>query len=124
MAEINYALIGKRIRETRMLMKLSQASLAELTGLSTRYIGHIETKKKKASLSSLVRIANAVGISVDEMLYGNQITYKSDYHMDIILLIQTCTAMEKRFLFLLINSIISILRDNDYQINNKPPKTP
>ena len=124
MAEINYALIGKRIRETRMLMKLSQASLAELTGLSTRYIGHIETASKKASLSSLVRIANAVGISVDEMLYGNQITYKSDYHMDIILLIQTCTAMEKRFLFLLINSIISILRDNDYQINNKPPKTP
>ena len=69
MSEINYVLIGKRIKETRSQMKLSQAALAEMAGLSARYISHIETARKKASLLSLVRIANAVGISVDEILY-------------------------------------------------------
>ena len=98
MSKINYVLIGKRIRETRIQLKLSQAALAEMSGLSTRYISHIETARKKASLSSLVNIANAVGISVDEILYGNQTAYKSDYQLDIVLLIEDCTPSEKRYL--------------------------
>ena len=119
MSEINYVLIGKRIRETRTQMKLSQASLAEMSGLSTRYISHIETARKKASLSSLVNIANAIGISVDEILYGNQTSYKTDYQLDIILLIENCTPSEKRYLYLLISSVINILRDNGWQIEDE-----
>lgn len=97
-------------------MKLSQATLAEMSGLSTRYISHIETASKKASLSSLVNIANAVGISVDEILYGNQAAYKTDYQLDIVLLIEDCTPSEKRYLYLMISSVINILRDNGWQI--------
>ncbi len=119
MSEINYALIGKRIRETRTQMKLSQAALAEMSGLSPRYISHIETARKKASLSSLVNIANAVGISVDEILYGNQTAYTNDYQLDIILLIENCTPSEKRYLYLLISSVIHILRDNGWQIEDE-----
>lgn len=119
MSEINYVLIGKRIRETRTQMKLSQAALAEMSGLSPRYISHIETARKKASLSSLVSIANAVGISVDEILYGNQTAYTNDYQLDIILLIENCTPSEKRYLYLLISSVIHILRDNGWQIENE-----
>lgn len=121
MSEINYSLIGKRIRETRTKMKLSQAVLAEMSGLSTRYISHIETARKKASLSSLVSIANAVGISVDEILYGNQTAYKTDYQLDIVLLIEDCTPSEKRYLYLLINSVITILRNNGWRIENEIP---
>ncbi len=119
MSEINYVLIGKRIRETRTQMKLSQAALAEMSGLSPRYISHIETAHKKASLSSLVNIANAIGISVDEILYGNQTSYKTDYQLDIILLIENCTPSEKRYLYLLISSVINILRDNGWQIEDE-----
>ena len=119
MSEINYVLLGKRIREIRIQMKLSQAALAEMSGLSTRYISHIETARKKASLSSLVSIADAVGISIDEILYGNQAAYKTDYQLDIILLIENCTPSEKRYLYLMINSVISILRDNGWQIEKE-----
>jgi len=123
MSEINYVLIGKRIKETRSQMKLSQAALAEMAGLSARYISHIETARKKASLLSLVRIANAVGISVDEILYGNQIAYKADYQLDIVLLIENCTPSEKRYLYLMIHSIINILRDNGWQIESELPSS-
>ena len=116
MHEIDYVLIGKRIKETRTQLKLSQAALAELSGLSTRHIGHIETASKKASLSSLVSIANAVGISIDEILYGNQTANKADYQLDIVLLIEDCTPSEKRYLYLLIYSVIRILRDNNWHI--------
>ena len=39
--EINYALIGKRIRETRKQRGLSAEELAEIADLSTVYISYI-----------------------------------------------------------------------------------
>ena len=56
---VNYERIGKRIQELRKLKKMSQADLAEQTGMSVSYISHIETGIKHASLESVVRIANA-----------------------------------------------------------------
>ena len=85
--------------------------------MSSRYISYIETARKKASLSSLKHISDAIGISIDELLYGNQDAYKTDYQLDIILLIESCTPPEKRFVFLLVSSVISILRDNEWQIS-------
>ena len=117
MSDIDYVLIGKRIKEIRSQMKLSQASLAEMSGLSVTYISHIETAYKKASFSSLVHIANAIGISVDEMLYGNQNAFTADYQLEISLLIQDCNPAEKRFIFLLTSSLISILKDNGWSIS-------
>ena len=45
--EINYALIGKRIRETRKQRGLSAEELAEIADLSTVYISYIENAKRK-----------------------------------------------------------------------------
>ncbi len=117
MADIDYRLIGKRIRETRKQMKISQAELAELTGLSVSYISNIETGYKKASLTSLISIANAAGISVDELLYGNQESYESDYHVDADLLAGACDHTEKRFVFLLAEAVVEILRDNRWLLH-------
>lgn len=54
--EINYALIGKRIRETRKQRGLSAEELAEIADLSTVYISYIENAKRKPSLESLIKI--------------------------------------------------------------------
>ena len=48
---VNYERIGKRIQQLRKLKKLSQADLAEYTGMSVSYISHIETGIKHASAS-------------------------------------------------------------------------
>ena len=69
--EINYALIGKRIRETRKQRGLSAEELAEIADLSTVYISYIENAKRKPSLESLIKISNALEITIDELLYGN-----------------------------------------------------
>ena len=119
MADIDYVLIGKRVKEARTQMRVSQATLAEMTGLSVAYISHIETAYKRASLTSLISIANAAGISVDELLYGNQENYTKDYHLDIAFLIGSCNKLEKRLLYLLIEAIIAILRDNGWFLEKK-----
>lgn len=69
--EINYALIGKRIRETRKQRGLSAEELAEIADLSTVYISYIENAKRKPSLESLIKISNALEITIDELLLMN-----------------------------------------------------
>ena len=114
--ELNYVLIGKRVREARMQQQISQQKLAELSKLSVSYICHIENANKKASLSSLIRISNALGITVDELLNGNQIYNPNDYQTDIDLIMSDCTLTEKRMIYELISATKSILRNNNWQL--------
>lgn len=90
--------------------------LAELTGLSVSYISHIETAYKHASLSSLIQISNALGITMDELLNGNQLFNPTEYQTDIDLVMADCTANEKRFIYELISAVKEILRSNGWQL--------
>jgi len=112
----NFVLIGKRVRETRKQQKITQDQLAEMTQLSVGYISHVETAKKKASLSALSSISNALGITVDELLTGNQLHNPTDYQTDIDLLMADCSLMEKRMIYELISAAKSILRNNGWEI--------
>lgn len=118
----NYPLIGKRVREARMQQKISQQKLAELSKLSVSYISHIENAKKKASLSSLISISNALGITVDELLNGNQIYNPNDYQTDIDVIMADCTLSEKRMIYELIVATKSILRNNGWQLSSMNKK--
>lgn len=82
--EINYALIGKRIRETRKQRGLSAEELAEIADLSTVYISYIENAKRKPSLESLIKISNALEITIDELLYGNLLYNSHHRHISRI----------------------------------------
>lgn len=113
---VNFVLIGKRVRETRKQQKITQNQLAEMTELSVGYISHVETAKKKASLSALINIANALGITLDELLTGNQFYNPTDYQTDIDLVMSDCSALEKRMIYELICSAKSILRNNNWKI--------
>ena len=61
--------IGKHISEFRHLRKLRQEDLAEITGLSTNYIGAVERGEKIRSLETFIDILNALSISADMVLF-------------------------------------------------------
>lgn len=54
--------IGSGIESLRKKKKISQASLAQKTGLTQTYISLIESNKKKPSTSALEAIAKALDI--------------------------------------------------------------
>lgn len=114
--DINFKLIGKRIKEVRKQRSLTQADLAELTGMSNSYISYIETAKKQASLESLVQISNALGVTVDELLCGNQLYSPTDYQTDIDLLMDDCSLLERRFIYELISVAKYIIRNNGWEL--------
>lgn len=117
--DVNFKLIGKRIKEVRMQRSITQADLAEMTGMSDSYISYIETAKKQASLESLIQISNALGITVDELLCGNQLYNPTDYQTDIDLLMDDCSLLERRFIFELISVAKHIIRNNGWILIEK-----
>ena len=116
MMNVNFNLIGKRIQEVRKQQEMTQAELAALTDMSDSYISYIETAKKQASLESLVRISNALGITVDELLSGNQLHNPTDYQTDIDLLMEDCSLLERRFIYELISVAKYIIRNNGWEL--------
>ncbi len=66
---MNYYAIGQRIRKHRKAQGLTQERLAEIVEVSPTHISHIETGVTKLSLPALVRIADALDVRVDALLY-------------------------------------------------------
>ena len=95
----NFVLIGLRIKELRIQKRMSQATLAEHIDMSATFISHIEAAKKHASLESLVRIANALGVTVDHMLTGNQTNDSAEYRTEMERLLDDCTSYEKQIIY-------------------------
>ncbi len=96
--EINYSDIGKRIRSERTKQNITQEKLAEMTYLSIAHISHIETGNTKLSLPTIVKIANALTISVDELLCDSIIKSKEIFENEISDQIKDCTEKEVRII--------------------------
>lgn len=71
MKQLDFGLIGQRIREVRTDKKLTQEYLAEATGVNVSHVSNIENCKVKVSLTLLVGICNALDTTVDYIL-GNE----------------------------------------------------
>ena len=75
---MDYEKLGKRIRDERLLLRLTIEQLAERVNKSTNYIGQIERNDGKPSLETIVDIANALGTTVDSLLSDSIDKYKDD----------------------------------------------
>lgn len=107
---INYEIIGSRIREIRKSKKMTQEKLAELSGVEPSNISHIERAATKLSLPTLVNIANALEVTLDELIYDN---LKKSAHVSAKLideLLFDCNADELKAIAEVIKTTKSVLR--------------
>lgn len=91
---INYAIIGNRIKEFRKRKNWTQATLAELSGVEPSNISHIERAATKVSLPTLIKIANALDTSLDELVYQNLKKCEHISNAQINALLSDCTSEE------------------------------
>ncbi len=68
MSGMDYVKLGTRVRQQRVLNRLTQEQLAEKTGVSTSFIGHIERGEKKASMETVVALCNAMSVAPSVLL--------------------------------------------------------
>lgn len=61
------AVFGRRVRELRLGLRLSQEELAERADLHRNYIGGIERGERNVGILNIGKLADALGVSLAEM---------------------------------------------------------
>ena len=64
--------IGKRVRSRREALGLTREQLAEQSQLSVNFLADIETGKKNMTTNSLYKVAQALNLSTDYILFGEE----------------------------------------------------
>lgn len=65
---MDFEKLGKRVREERLKLRLTQEELSEKVGISSNFLGQIERGDRKLSVDTLVSLANALEVSVNYLL--------------------------------------------------------
>ena len=71
---VDYEKLGQRIQNARNKKKLSQEGLARQLNHSRELISFIERAQRTPTIDTLVEIANALGVSADDLLVDS-LTY-------------------------------------------------
>lgn len=65
---MDYKELGRRIREERLKLHLTQAQLAEAVDISDTFMGAIERGERGLTLDTLIRLSKRLGVTVDYLL--------------------------------------------------------
>jgi transcriptional regulator with XRE-family HTH domain len=60
--------ISKNVKAERLRLGLSQQKLADMTGLSVRYISRLETEPQNLRVDKIGVLAKAIGVSPERLL--------------------------------------------------------
>jgi len=99
---MDYEALGRQIRRQRQNLNMTQERLAERTGISASFLGHIERGSRKASLETLVSIANVLNVGTDKLLLDSLNLRYSIENMD------TFDASKRH----LLQEVLRVLQDN------------
>ena len=64
--------LGRRIRKRRQALKITQKQLAEALGITPQHISAVEQDKRAFSFSSLAKLAEELGVTVDYLMTGKE----------------------------------------------------
>ena len=109
---VDYKSIGKRIKILRIRHSMTQDKLAELSELSNQHLSNIENGNTKASLPTIIRIANSLSVTVDELLCDSVNNSKVAFSKNIAILLEDCTEYEIRVLSDMLLGAKEALRNN------------
>lgn len=92
--ELDYTAIGVRVRRYRKEKGLTQQTLAELSDQEPSNISHIERGATKLSLPTIVSIANALGVTVDDLLCDSLTEARDSFESEALRMFSDCSHRE------------------------------
>lgn len=105
--EVNYTQLGKRIKQYRHKAHMTQEQLAERIDVATSTIAHAESGTSKPSLPLLMKLANALNVTLDQLVCDNLPVAEAYLEKDIADLLADCSYAEKQ----IIRDIIKTTKD-------------
>jgi transcriptional regulator with XRE-family HTH domain len=98
---LDYEKIGFRIGQRRRELKLKQRQLAEMIGVSYKYISNLETGSRHINLEMIALLCDALEVTPDYFLLGN---IRKETNKNISDKIQLCSKEDQE----IISQIIEI----------------
>ncbi len=89
--------LGKRIRFLRKSERLTQEQLAEKAGLCYKYIGEIERGEVNPSLKSMVEVAAALGVNIQNLFPTEEDILPNISHKELKTIKEAITILNKTF---------------------------
>lgn len=102
--------LGRRIRELRSEHEWTQEQFAEVCGLHRTYMGHVERGEKNVSLSTVLRVANALGVRISVLFGRAQETPEREMAKPSVPLTKPSAADASKLSRLDVNMIVNELR--------------
>ena len=95
---VDYNKLGERIKHIRTQHQLSQEKLAEKSDLSRENINRFENASKFIGVEALVSIANALHVSVDDLLVDSLEYPVSTADSELHRLLLDCNKIEEQII--------------------------
>ena len=110
--EIDYVALGKRMKQARNDKKMTQQVLAEMVNAGEGHVSNVENANTSVSLPLLASIAEALDVTVDELIIDS---YPEKKRSDIMIrkaemLIEQCDAKDREIVIDTVKSLIDSLQ--------------
>ena len=103
---MNRIWLENRIRDARERRHLTQEKLSEIVDISPTHMSVIERGVKGMRLSTFIKVANALGVSADELLQ-DELTHETQVHSIILYeLLDELPVVEQRKLVHMMKSYV------------------
>ncbi len=99
--QANKALAGA-LKRLRAEQGLSQAALAEQTGLSVQFIAALEQRRKEPSLATLDVLSRALGVTVAELFVPDSRMPRQGYAAEISTMVESLDAAQRERLLVIV----------------------
>ena len=97
--EIDYSIIGERLKEARQCKRLRQEEVAEKLEVSVAYLSRVERGKASINLKRLIQICNILNVSIAKILTGIDINSKQYLHKELYEILIECTPEKQKMIY-------------------------
>ena len=118
-SNIDFSIIGERIKRKRQEKGITQERLAEKMDISITYLSRIERGTSNINLKRLVQISELLDTTVSELITGANT--KTEIYLDKEMknVLEKCTPEKQRLIY----HIAKIIAGIDFKKENKLPKS-
>ena len=110
---IDYAMIGKRLKESRRTAKLTQEKVAEAADITTVYLSKIENGKVTPTLDTLDAVCAAVDADLGYVVSGCRYAQKTYGSETVLKLFQSCTPDVKPIALAVLKDLSSLKQNKE-----------
>lgn len=105
MKSIDFARIGRKLKEIRISKNLTQEYVANVADVNVSHISNIENNRVKISLPTLVHVCNALDTTVDYVLCDEYDHPSNVLEMEILHEAHSCTPETQKQIIKIIRAL-------------------